>query len=86
MADQDRKDLDPVISAMADTGRQVQIRAELRETLGAGEEIIGVFPEWRKARRPVLKMGTLPQSSTDKPKSKALHPKSPICPKHQTLN
>ncbi|CAE6973016.1 unnamed protein product [Symbiodinium sp. CCMP2592] len=36
------QDLDPAISAMSDTARQLQIRAELRETLGGDEEIVGV--------------------------------------------
>ena len=38
------QDLDPILAAMTDTAKQVQIRAELRETLGNGDEVVGVFP------------------------------------------
>ena len=37
-------DLDPHLSALPDAARQMQIRAEMRETLGTGQDLIGVFP------------------------------------------
>ncbi|CAE7583649.1 unnamed protein product [Symbiodinium natans] len=37
-------DLDPHLSSLPDAARQMQIRAEIRDTLGAGGDIVGVFP------------------------------------------